>query len=98
MTTDSNATVSAKTFNIVSQLGHFAAGLAVVFGCHDLWGFRGVLIGLPIFIVIVVLKEFVYDYFYENVVERGSSLLDFGIYMLGAWTALVMILARYGHL
>lgn len=90
-------TVSAKTYNIVSQLGHFAGGLAVVFGCHDLWGFRGMLIGLAVFIVIVTIKEFVYDYFYETVIERGSSFLDFGIYMLGAATAMLAIYIRYGH-
>jgi len=93
----SSDTVSAKTFNLVSQLGHFAGGLAVIFGCHDLWGRSGMEIGFVALIVIAAIKEFVYDYAYETTVERGSSFLDFGIYMVGAVVAMGMILIRYGH-
>jgi hypothetical protein len=89
-------TVSAKTFNLVSQLGHFAGGLAVIFGCHDLWGRSGMEIGLVALIVIAAIKEFVYDYAYETTVERGSSFLDFSIYMVGALVAMSVIFLRYG--
>lgn len=92
--TQTTLTVDARTFNVVAQLAHFAGGLAIVFGAYSLWGMHAALIATGILAVVAAVKEFWYDYRYETPAERGSSALDFAIYLVGAGIALALLYSK----
>jgi hypothetical protein len=89
-----NATVDERTFNLISQLGHFAGGLAVVFGSYSFWGWHGALISILVLAGLVAIKEFWWDNKYESVEVRGSNFLDWSMWMVGAAVALVLVFIR----
>lgn len=75
-------TVNKFIWDFTGQAAHFAvAALAmVVVGKYIPHGhLYGFLIGVP----AAALKEFWYDFKYEDAATRGSSLLDFSMYMAG---------------
>ena len=82
--------IDNKTFNEVSQLGHFAGGAAIVlaFGVA-----RHVapwpVYGFVLVLVLAAIKEFWYDEKFETTEVRGSSGEDFLFYMVGAGAALL---------
>jgi len=87
-------TIDPKTFNIVAQLGHFAAGAAIVLA-FGLWTERRAAIAWIVLAVVTFIKEFWWDYTYETESVRGSSLLDWFVYQAGALCAFALLLTRY---
>lgn len=92
-------TVPVKLFNQVAQLGHFAAGLAWMFGWVVLlesqevngWALLGG-------IALAAVKEFYWDQHYEDEVVRGSNLEDFTFYCVGfAVASIVILVSRWSH-
>lgn len=84
--------ITPKLFNQVAQLGHFAGGLATIFGSKVLFGATWwALAGLA---GVAALKEFWFDYKYESTEVRGSSLLDFSMYIVGGLVALGLELIK----
>jgi hypothetical protein len=86
--------VEVHIFNQVAQLGHFAGGLACVFGSIVLSGRskrKTLFVSLLILTALIAVKEFWYDMTYETAVVRGSDLQDFTFYVIGMATALVAV-------
>ncbi len=84
--------IDDKTFNQVAQLGHFAGGLAVVFGSEVLFGKKWGWLSFLILLAVAAIKEFWYDKYYETTEVRGSSSEDFTFYLIGGATALMLTL------
>ncbi len=80
------------TFNRVAQAGHFAGGLAVVWGLHILW--HAGLLGLIGVIAFAAVKEFWWDYRYESPEVRGSSVTDFVFWTVGACGAFAVLMFK----
>jgi hypothetical protein len=94
MTTDlQNSTIPESEFSLVSQWGHFAAGIAWMTGWRTMLGhsLREVLITLGIGIAIAAWKEFWYDPRKETIVEQGSGLEDFSRYIFGFLVGTLLI-------
>ena len=77
--------ISYKTFNAVSQVGHFTAGCLAVFApvalTHRLlWG----AVGAGLIVIFAGIKEGWWDRRFETPAVRGSSLEDFVFYLAGA--------------
>jgi hypothetical protein len=86
--------VEVHIFNQVAQLGHFAGGLACVFGSIVLFGTRKrktAFVSLLIMTALIAVKEFWYDVTYETALVRGSDLQDFTFYVTGMATALAAV-------
>ena len=81
-------TISATMFNFVSQAAHVLLGSTLVFGALLLIGPHVLWYILPVYTVATGIKEFWYDQKYENPDTRGSNLLDFSMYQVGAYFAL----------
>jgi hypothetical protein len=79
--------VDERTFNLVSQLGHFAGGLACAWGSYTFWGQHGALWSLLVLAALVGVKEFWWDNKYESAEVRGSNLLDWSMWMAGSAVA-----------
>lgn len=89
--------IDDKTANTWAQNAHWAGGLAWVFGSIVLFGFSWwFVVGA---VVATAIKEFWYDYRFETVDERGSSLQDFLFYQLGIWVAVISYFVShcFGH-
>jgi hypothetical protein len=83
-------TVSASLFNQVSQLAHFAGGLAGLWGSVVLFHPRHLWIPMLVIAGVTGLKEFWYDQHYETPVVRGSNFEDWTFYQVGSLTALLL--------
>lgn len=83
--------IDNKEFNTVAQLSHFGGGLAVIFGSIVLFGASSMWWSILILAILTFLKEFWYDFKYETPEVRGSSKLDFVMYMVGAGTAVLSV-------
>jgi len=81
--------ISPELFNEVAQLGHFAAGLAVIWGSIVLFGSGSVWWAFGTLAVVAGVKEFWWDQHHESAVVRGSNFEDWSFYMLGATGAIV---------
>jgi len=84
--------IDPKFFCVVAQLSHFAWGCLVISWAgilfpHSFWWI------LALWESLAAIKEFWYDHNYENPATRGSDLLDFSIYTLGA---LIGVSALFG--
>jgi hypothetical protein len=79
--------ISKQTFNAVSQSAHFFGACTFVFGWLACFPSKRLFLGILIFTVAAAVKEFWYDYRYENRYVRGSSLLDFTMYVVGLGTS-----------
>lgn len=82
--------IDSKTFDTVSQMAHiFFAGFVVFTAQHFGVGWYGI-VGLVVFAAI---KEFWYDYRYESLAVRGSSVRDFFFYLVGIVLAVLVLIA-----
>ena len=87
--------IQDSEFNTVAQLSHFGAGLAAIWGSIVLFGGQPAMWYAVISCVVLAgLKEFWYDYKYETVDVRGSSLEDFTFYMVGVFTAVISVYVK----
>ena len=75
--------ISPELFNEVAQLGHFAGGLAVIWGSIVLFGSASVWWAFGTLAVVAGIKEFWWDQHHESAVVRGSNFEDWSFYMLG---------------
>jgi hypothetical protein len=55
-----------------------------------LFGVKWMYATVPLFILYASLKEFWYDQNYETEEQRGSNLEDWGFYMIGLVSALLL--------
>jgi hypothetical protein len=76
-------TISKRLWDITSQMSHFGCSAALMLVIRIHTSPRVAIIALVFALAIAAGKEFWYDYHYETVDERGSSLLDFVMYALG---------------
>ncbi len=78
----SSDVIDAKTFNFVSQAAHVSSAAFLVSACGR-WGWKGLLFGSAGMLLWATAKEFWYDYEFESPAVRGSSLLDWSMYVAG---------------
>lgn len=83
-------TVPASLFNQVAQLGHFAGGLAGLWGWVVLFHPSHLWIPMLVIAFVTGLKEFWYDQHFETPVVRGSNLEDWTFYQIGSVVALLL--------
>ena len=83
-----NNEINPSFFNFVSQMSHILCGSTIVFGTLLLFNLHVLIFVLSVYVIVTGVKEFWYDYHYEDAVTRGSSLLDFVMYQTGAFVAL----------
>lgn len=78
--------ISPTDYEVSSQFAHFftAAFLVSQFGRL---GLRWLIISAVAMTAFAAVKEFGYDQFHENPLVRGSSPLDFTVYVAGVATA-----------
>ncbi len=84
--------ISPIDYEVSSQFAHYftAAFLVSQLGRFGLKWLIISAIGMTVFAGI---KEFVYDVKHENPLVRGSSPLDFGMYLAGVLTAIGLYFA-----
>ncbi len=88
--------ISPDLFNTVSQNAHWLFGSWITLLSVYTLGSDSLYIVIPLFFVFVIIKEYWYDYTYENEAERGSSLLDTAMYALGVLiTIIIVYLKKY---
>lgn len=78
--------ISPRDYEIAAQFAHFGVAAFLVSQFGRL-GWEGLLISAVGMTVFAVIKEFVYDVAHENPLVRGSSTLDFFMYLSGVLTA-----------
>lgn len=83
--------ISPELFNTVSQNAHWLFGSWVTLLSVYTLGSDSLYIVIPLFFVFVIIKEYWYDYTYENKTERGSSLLDTAMYTLGVLITIIIV-------
>lgn len=83
--------ISPELFNTVSQNAHWLFGSWVTLLSVYTLGSDSLYIVIPLFFVFVIIKEYWYDYTYENETERGSSLLDTAMYTLGVLITIIIV-------
>lgn len=85
--------IDPRFLNIVSQLSHFAWGALtmLVAAMFIPQYFYYVWVG---FAVCAGIKEFWYDFNYEDADTRGSDLLDFSVYIAGSFAAFSLLLLK----
>jgi hypothetical protein len=86
--------VDEKTFNLVSQMGHCAGGLASAWGSYMFWGQKGALWSMLVLAILVGIKEWWWDNKYETAEVRGSNLLDWSMWMVGSAVANLAVWLR----
>jgi hypothetical protein len=87
--------ISPELFNEVAQLGHFAGGLAAIWGSIVLFGSGSVWWAFGTLAVVAGVKEFWWDQHHESAVVRGSNFEDWSFYMLGAMGAIVSTALKF---
>ena len=83
MLSTSQITVSKFIWTFTAQASHLMAGYLVVSKTKQYGGHKAAWIVAGIGTAAAAFKEFYWDYRYEDVETRGSSLLDFAMYMTG---------------
>jgi hypothetical protein len=78
--------------NMVAQFAHALAGYSVLLTFVFLHVPYGFLLAIGLVTAYAAVKEFWYDYRYEDAVTRGSSLEDFVFYIVGLAIAAVVTL------
>jgi len=86
--------IEDKEFNQVAQLSHFGGACAIIYGLIVLCGSSAMWPAVIVLAIVCGIKEFWYDYHYETTEVRGSSLLDFAMYMAGAAFAVGTVLLK----
>lgn len=81
----SNATIVVNKFiwSFTGISAHIMAGFIAVSKAKQYGGHKGLYIATGIGVTAAALKEFWYDENYEDIATRGSSFLDFSMYMTG---------------
>lgn len=74
--------VNKWIWEFTGQAAHFSVAALAMAALHH-HSSRGVLIAFAVGIPAAAFKEFYWDYKYEDAATRGSSLLDFSMYMAG---------------
>ena len=90
-----SGSISPELFNEVAQLGHFAGGLAVIWGSIVLFGSGSVWWAFGTLAVVAGVKEFWWDQHHESAVVRGSNFEDWSFCMLGAMGAIVSTALKF---
>ena len=83
--------ISPDLFNTVSQNAHWLFGSWLTLLSVYTLGSDSLYTVIPLFFVFVIIKEYWYDYTYENETERGSSLLDTAMYALGVLITVIIV-------
>ena len=78
--------ISPTDYEVAAQFAHFFTAAFLV-SQTGRFGLKGLLIGAIGMTVFAAVKEFVYDIKHENPLVRGSSTLDFTMYVAGTATA-----------
>ena len=78
--------ITALDYEISSQFAHFFTAAFLVSQLGRL-GWKGLLVGAIGMTAFAAVKEFWYDEHHESPLVRGSSTLDFGMYVAGVATA-----------
>ncbi len=76
-------TVNNFIFNFTAQASHLMAGYLVVSKTKQYGGHKAAWIVAGIGTATAAFKEFYWDFRFEDVETRGSSLLDFTMYATG---------------
>ena len=82
------------SFNTVSQFAHAGVAYSITLSVLMLGGIHALYWFLPASVGLAAAKEFWYEYHYETVEVRGSSLQDFLFYSLGIGLAILFNLFR----
>lgn len=89
--------IPLKTFNMVSQLSHFAWGAWLVLELYVLLG-HSFIVGITASCILLAgAKEFIYDMKWETPEDSGGfwgSVEDFSFYCLGIGVAVLTVLVR----
>jgi hypothetical protein len=86
--------ITSEDYEISSQFAHFFTAAFLVSQCGHFWGEGGLAVGAFGMLVWASIKEFWYDERYENPLVRGSSELDFAMYMAGSLLAVGLWFVR----
>lgn len=76
-------TVSKWLWAFTGQAAHMGCACALMEAFRLHTSLHTSIIILVIGLGLAAIKEFWYDYKFETVIERGSSLLDFSMYTVG---------------
>jgi len=76
-------TVTKWIWEFTGQAAHCMAGYLAVSKAKQYGGRRTQSIVTVVGVAAAAIKEFWWDYKYEDAATRGSSLLDFSMYMIG---------------
>jgi hypothetical protein len=76
-------TVNKFIWSFTGQAAHAMAGYIAVSKARQYGGHQWAAIATGIVIAAAIYKEFFWDYHFEDAATRGSSLLDFAMYMVG---------------
>lgn len=76
-------TVSKWIWDFTGQAAHLMAGYIAVSTVHRHTSSKATKIVAIVGVGAAAFKEFWWDYHYEDVATRGSSLLDFSMYCVG---------------
>lgn len=86
--------ITDSQFNKVSQNAHVLAGLAWIWGSVVLFGPQYIWYFLDAGVLLAAVKEFWWDYRFENTEVRGSSMEDFNVYCMGLIIAIASYFAK----
>lgn len=83
----STVVVSSFIWAFTGQAAHVMAGYLAVSKSKQYGGHKGQIIATSVGVAAAAFKEFWWDYHHEDAATRGSSLLDFSMYMVGILVA-----------
>lgn len=86
--------ISPTDYEVAAQFAHFFTAAYLV-SQTGRFGLKGLVIGAIGMIVFAAIKEFGYDQFHENPLVRGSSLLDFLMYMAGTFLSVGLFFVNH---
>ena len=75
--------ISPTDYEVSSQFAHFFTAAFLVTALGHFCGHIGIILGAVGMTAWAAIKEFWYDVKHENPLVRGSSPLDFAMYMAG---------------
>jgi hypothetical protein len=84
--------ISPLDYEVAAQIAHYSTAAFLVSQLGR-FGLKWLIISAIGMTVFAAIKEFGYDQFHENPLVRGSSPLDFGMYLAGVLTAVGLYFA-----
>jgi hypothetical protein len=78
--------ITALDYEVAAQFAHYSTAAFLVSQLGR-FGLKWLIVSAIGMIVFAAIKEFGYDQFHENPLVRGSSPLDFALYVAGVATA-----------